>query len=218
MLPDASDPAVGILDPLYDEVLNCDLSPEGASFARTPGGRTSDMSLEHSFDQTHLMRGNSASDTRPLFPLTESQATVPEESLLLGSAPGRAPLERRSPWQQPLYAAYGSAGMYDSMFRAEHGDPRTHPPGRASLANFHQQPHPLGGADLLPERRVLTSFDSSHCTQPSLTHSQPQQHFLGPPRNHALGDARGATPQLQQLGPLFSSQSAPVCPLPHCAD
>ena len=216
LLPEASDPAVGILDPLYDEVLNCDLPTEPGCYGRTPGGRASDMSLEHSFDQTHLGRGNSLSDMRPLFPLSEAQATPPEEGLLLGSAPALPAGDRRTLWQQPLYTAYGSSsGMYDSLFRVEQAAPpataHVRPPAsqRASLPNMSQHPPQVAPGfaqlDTPQERRMFGSFDSSHCSQ------QPPAHSLqGAARGHALPDVTGATPHLQHLGPLLSSQSAPV--------
>lgn len=213
ILPETSDPAVGLLDPLYDEVLNCDLSTEPNAGSRAPIGRSSEMSLEHSFDQTQLMRGNSA-DTRPLFPLSEAQPTLADEPLMLGSAPARGLPDRRSQWQPALYAPFGNAEMYDSMFRAdaEAASVRGQPTERASMPHFQQQAQrSMGSGEMMPgDRRVLASFDSSHCAQAGLTSSLPQAQAQGAPRSRALGDAAACNMQLPQLGSLLSSQSAPV--------
>eukprot|EP00892_Ulva_mutabilis_P005111 jgi/Ulvmu1/2972/UM015_0012.1 len=215
-LPETSDPAVGILDPLYDEVLNCELSTEPGAYPRNPGGRASDMSLEHSFDQTHLGRGNSLSDTRQLFPLSEGQAAPPEDSLMLGSTPGRAVGDRSALWRQPFYTAYGSAtGMYDSLFRPEQPVAAAPPQPamqRASLPSMAPQLQPggYGQYESPQERRMYGSLDLAHCSQPPpLTHSLPQGPLQRAPSSHALPDVSGGTPHLQNLGPLLSSQSAP---------
>lgn len=225
MIPDAADPAVGILDPLYDEVLNCDFARDIGSYSRAPPGRNSDMSLEHSFDQTHLMRGNSASDVRPLFALSEAQPTVPEDGLMLGSAPARAPAlpDRQAAWQAPLFSAYGSPSMYENLFRTEREDAALAraqaPPAAASLPNYQQQR--FGALDMLPERRMMASFDASHSARSGM--APVQQALQAAQQGHGLGDGQGSNLQLQHLGPLLASQSAPVRPcacfdaLPHCA-